>query len=126
VHDSIQWLSRCPKCTGIAKDSSQGPHNMLWGERHPIYMPPPQTTSPPQGIIWDGPAIINPPLHHHHHLHIHDCHNYCPERVCFILSLCCACHLLASCHHLLSSFSGWTTAIVPWNHSFFVHFFLFS
>src|SRR5258708_22033097 len=44
----------------------------------------------------------------------------------FISSVCCACHLLASHHHLLSSFSGWTTAIVPWNHSFFVHFFLFS
>src|SRR5258708_11133881 len=33
----------------------------------------------PKGIILDGPAIIDPPLHHHHHLHIHNCCNYCPE-----------------------------------------------
>src|SRR5260221_8973521 len=40
----------------------------------------------------------------------------------FISSLCCMCHLHASCCHLLSSFSRWTTAIVPWNHSFFCTF----
>src|SRR5258708_27036943 len=44
----------------------------------------------------------------------------------FVSSLSCVCHLHAACHHLLSSFSGWTTALVRSNHSFFVHFFLFS
>src|SRR5258708_8315072 len=42
----------------------------------------------PKGIIWDGPAIIDPPLHCHHCLHIHNCHDYCPERVHFISVLC--------------------------------------
>src|SRR5258708_4652871 len=100
MHDSIQWLSRCPKCTGIAKDSSQGPHNVLWGERHPIYVLPPQfslqapmTLSPPQGHHLGWFCHHDPPLCRHHHLHIHNHCDYCPERVHFI----CVLHVLPLC-----------------------------
>ncbi len=72
-----------PSALALPKTVHKAP-TMHFGGRGIPYTCRPRHYCHPKSIIWDGPAIIDPSLHGHHCLHIHNCHDYCPEKVHFI------------------------------------------